>query len=146
MYTHTHTHTHTNVYIFTHTHTHTSLSWEQEVEDIVKRGVMEGVNPDNISMEVNGRKFAHDKSFGDCAVVMLPTIFGTLPAAPTRKEAFAAVTKLIKTWKPLMVCACVCVGVWVYGCGCVGVGVGVCMCTRLCVCVYIYIDMYVCVC
>ena len=32
-----------------------------QVEDIVRRGVMEGVNADNISMEVNGRKFAHDK-------------------------------------------------------------------------------------
>jgi hypothetical protein len=34
---------------------------ELQVEDIVRRGVMEGVNADNISMEVNGRKFAHDK-------------------------------------------------------------------------------------
>merc|ERR1712216_225694 len=78
------------------------MSFEKEVEDIVRRGVEEAVNPDNISMEVNGRKFAHDKSFGDCAVVMLPTIFGTLAPTETRKEAFTAVTTLIETWKPLM--------------------------------------------
>jgi hypothetical protein len=52
------------------------LNPEPQVEVIVRRGVEEGVNPDNISMEVNGRKFAHDKSFGDCAVVMFPTGLG----------------------------------------------------------------------
>ena len=31
------------------------MSFEKEVEDIVRRGVEEGVNPDNISMEVPPR-------------------------------------------------------------------------------------------
>jgi hypothetical protein len=89
-----------------------AMSFEKEVEDIVGRGVEEGVNPDNIAMEVNGRKFAHDKSFGDCAVVMFPTMLNTLPTAESRKEAFSVlrVYSMCVCARHVCMCkACVCV-------------------------------------
>jgi len=62
------------------------LTFEQEVEDIVKRGVEEDVNPDNIAMEVNGRKFAHDRTFGQCAQMIIVSALRTMvrPAPYTR--------------------------------------------------------------
>jgi translation initiation factor eIF-2B subunit epsilon len=79
-----------------------ALTFEEEVHDIVRRGVDEGVKVDNVAMEVNGRKFAHDKTFGDCAAIIVPTMLGTLAPTESRKDAFAAATKLIKDWKPLV--------------------------------------------
>jgi len=43
---------------------------------------------------LTGRKFAHDKTFGDCAMVMFPTMLRTLKATESRKEAFADVQKV----------------------------------------------------
>ena len=37
--------------------------------------------------QVNGRKFAHDRSFGDCAAILVPAMFGTLPLSQSRKVA-----------------------------------------------------------
>uniref|UniRef100_A0A7S4KCD1 Translation initiation factor eIF2B subunit epsilon n=2 Tax=Guillardia theta TaxID=55529 RepID=A0A7S4KCD1_GUITH len=79
-----------------------AASFEREVEDIVRRGVEEGVLPENISMEVNGRKFAHDKTFADCSCIIFVTILNTMTVTSSRKEAFANAVKLIKTWKPLL--------------------------------------------
>ena len=78
------------------------ITFEQEVEDIVRRGVEEDVNPDNIAMEVNGRKFAHDKTFGDCAAVMLGTVLASMGPVASRKEAFTSATRLVKKWKALV--------------------------------------------
>jgi len=78
------------------------LPFEEEIQDIVRRGVEEGVNPDNIAMEVNGRKFAHDKGFGDCFAQILRTIMYTMPETTSRKEAFASAKKLTTQWKGLL--------------------------------------------
>ena len=43
---------------------------------------------------LTGRKFAHDKTFCDCAMVMFPTMLRTLKATGSRKEAFADVQKV----------------------------------------------------
>ncbi|KAJ1475472.1 hypothetical protein T484DRAFT_1828130, partial [Baffinella frigidus] len=75
---------------------------ESCVYDIVRRGIMEEVKIDNICMEVNGRKFAHDRSFGDCAAILVPAMFGTLPVTKSRKVAFEGANKLIEAWTPLI--------------------------------------------
>lgn len=77
-------------------------SHQPQVEDIVKRGVQENVKVDNIAMEVNGRKFAHDRTFGQCANVIVLSILHTLEPTESRKEAFAAVQKVVKKWKQLL--------------------------------------------
>jgi hypothetical protein len=86
-----------------HVHVQTCIRIAQEVEDIVKSGVEEGVSPENMMLEVNGRKFAHDKTHGDCARMVVLSILRTIPVGATRKVAFSHGQELIKRWKAVIV-------------------------------------------
>lgn len=53
--------------------------FDQEVREIVTEGIQSGEAVDNMVLEINGRKFAHDKTFFECVRCILWGILNSVP-------------------------------------------------------------------
>eukprot|EP01133_Synstelium_polycarpum_P012112 gene12112-14168_t len=68
-----------------------------EVAATVRRGINEKVSTENIVLEINGLKFAFDKSFGDCASAALPALLDVPNRASlSQKDFIAGLSKRIQ--------------------------------------------------
>ncbi len=59
--------------------------FDQEVREIVSEGVQSGESVENMVLEINGRKFAHDKTFFECVRCILWGILNSVPAVRDKK-------------------------------------------------------------
>ncbi len=80
-----------------------ATDFDQEVREIVIEGVQTGAAVDNMALEINGRKFAHDKTFFECVRCVLWGLLASVPeSAGTGKPLLTALQKLLKKYQPLL--------------------------------------------
>jgi len=73
----------------------------REVEDTVRRAVLEGHSIDNTALEVNALKFAYDQTFLDCANSILSSLLNLI--GETKQTSVAnAINPLLSKWGPLL--------------------------------------------
>jgi translation initiation factor eIF-2B subunit epsilon len=77
--------------------------FDQEVREIVLEGVQGGAAVDNMALEINGRKFAHDKTFFECVRCVLWALLASVPeSVAPGKPLLTALQKLLKKYQPLL--------------------------------------------
>jgi translation initiation factor eIF-2B subunit epsilon len=71
--------------------------FELEVREIVLEGVELGHSVENMALEINGRKFAHDKTFFECAKCILWAFLQSVPESVGEgKPLLSAFQKVLK--------------------------------------------------
>ncbi len=77
--------------------------FDMEVREIVLDGVRAGSAIDNICLEINGRKFAHDKTFFDCARAVLWALMASVSeSVEVGKPLLTQFQKVLKSWHGLL--------------------------------------------
>ncbi|KAL1503158.1 hypothetical protein AB1Y20_011217 [Prymnesium parvum] len=78
-------------------------AFEEEVADTVRRGVENNHSVDNLALEVNGLKFAQNRSFADCIVAIVPALLEELPlSGKSKKERLTEVKRCLNKWGALL--------------------------------------------
>ena len=67
----------------------------EEVMDTIIHGAEESVSTDNIALEINGLKYAHDSTFSDCCSAILMALFTYLSPGTSLQSS-------LKAWVPLL--------------------------------------------
>ena len=77
--------------------------FDLEVREIVLEGVQGGASVDNMALEINGRKFAHDKTFFECVRCILWALLASVPESTAPgKPLLTALQKLLKKYQALL--------------------------------------------
>jgi len=76
----------------------------KEVEDTVKRGLLDNHSVDNIALEIQALKFAYDQTFLDCTNAALISLLKAIAESrgDTPQSLIAAINTTIKKWGPLL--------------------------------------------
>ena len=77
--------------------------FDVEVREIVLEGLKMGSQIDNMALEINGRKFAHDKTFFECAKCILWAFLASVPEGVEEgKPLLLEIQKILKKWSELL--------------------------------------------
>jgi len=78
----------------------TENEFAKEVREMVLSGIQENTHISQIVLEINGRKYAYDTGFVECAVVILHTLLDEVKERGD--QLLLSVKKLLKRWGPLL--------------------------------------------
>eukprot|EP01102_Stenamoeba_stenopodia_P018545 TRINITY_DN6807_c0_g1_i2.p1 TRINITY_DN6807_c0_g1~~TRINITY_DN6807_c0_g1_i2.p1 ORF type:complete len:673 (-),score=125.69 TRINITY_DN6807_c0_g1_i2:49-2067(-) len=77
--------------------------FKKEIQDTIKRGIQENHQVDTIVLEINALKFAYDRSFVECATVIITTLLEMCNVgSPTPEELKINLQRTLKKWSGLM--------------------------------------------
>ena len=80
-----------------------ATDFDLEVREIVLEGVQLGHSVENLALEINGRKFAHDKTFLDCVRCILYAFMKSVPEDVAEgKPLLTALQKVLKKYRGLL--------------------------------------------
>eukprot|EP00735_Rhodelphis_limneticus_P006512 TRINITY_DN18929_c0_g1::TRINITY_DN18929_c0_g1_i1::g.1421::m.1421 TRINITY_DN18929_c0_g1::TRINITY_DN18929_c0_g1_i1::g.1421 ORF type:complete len:682 (-),score=163.39,sp/Q54RF3/EI2BE_DICDI/35.78/1e-136,W2/PF02020.13/6.4e-22,Hexapep/PF00132.19/0.29,Hexapep/PF00132.19/0.059,Hexapep/PF00132.19/0.00016,Hexapep/PF00132.19/22,Hexapep/PF00132.19/0.00058,NTP_transferase/PF00483.18/2.8e-07,Hexapep_2/PF14602.1/0.011,Hexapep_2/PF14602.1/0.045,Hexapep_2/PF14602.1/0.31,NTP_transf_3/PF12804.2/0.022 TRINITY_DN189 len=74
----------------------------KEATDTMRRGIREKISIDNLALEINGLKFAHNRTFNQCVEAILTVILDSVDTTVQPKQFIVNVKTAIKTWHKLI--------------------------------------------